>query len=83
MHQVDIHEAETRLSLLIEEIVSGRNSQIIIARNGKPVARLIAFSKPGDISKRIGIARGKFVAPEPSEDLDNQIAGLFAGEKLE
>ena len=81
MHQVNMHEAKTRLSQLVDEIESGRESQIIIARNGKPIARLISISKPGDISKRIGIARGEFIAPNPSKDLDERVANLFIAEK--
>jgi prevent-host-death family protein len=83
MYQVNMHEAKTRLSQLVEKIESGRESQIIIARNGKPIARLIGISKPGDTFKRIGIARGVFTAPEPSEDIDKRVAKLFVGEKPE
>ena len=76
-----MHEAKSKLSQLVEAIESGRERQIIIARNGKPIARLIGISKPGDTSIRIGIARGKFIAPEPSDDLDEQVAELLVGEK--
>jgi len=81
MSQVNMHEAKTRLSQLVEEVASGRERQIVIARNGKPVARLVSIGNRVDVSKRIGIARGQFAAPEPSEELDGQIARLFTGEK--
>ena len=80
MHQVNMHEAKTKLSQLVEAIESGRERQIIIARNGRPIARLIGIAGPGDTSKRIGVARGKFAVPEPSEELDKQAAELFVGE---
>ena len=75
-----MHEAKSKLSKLVEEIESGRENQIIIARNGKPIARLIGFSKSGEVKKRIGIACGKFIAPEPSEELDNVVSDLFDSE---
>jgi len=74
MSQVNMHEAKTRLSQLVEEVASGREPQIMIARNGKPAARLVSIGNRVDVSKRIGIARGEFAAPEPSEEPDDQIA---------
>jgi prevent-host-death family protein len=47
MKTVNIHEAKTHLSRLIEDVAAGE--EVIIARNGKPVARLlpvIARSRP-------------------------------------
>jgi len=76
-----MHEAKTRLSQLVEEVASGREREIIIARDGRPVARLMGISKPGDTSRRIGIARGEFAAPELSEELDQRVADLFVGER--
>ena len=81
MLKVNMHEAKTRLSQLVEDLESGRQEQIVIARNGKPVARLTGISKPADISTRIGIARGKFAAPEPSAELDESVAEFFYGRK--
>ena len=81
MHQVNMHEAKTRLSQLVEELESGIANQIIIARNGKPVARLVGIRHIADTSVRIGVARGEFVAPDPSRELDEKVAALFAREK--
>jgi len=44
MQQINIHEAKTHLSRLIEEVATGE--EIVIARHGKPVARLIPYQKP-------------------------------------
>lgn len=68
MKTVNIHEAKTHLSRLIEDVSAGE--EVIIARNGKPVARLLpvtARSRP----RRPGQWRGKvrigaeFDAPLP------------------
>lgn len=42
--QVSIHEAKTHLSRLLTEVVGGR--EIVIAKSGHPVAKLVPFQKP-------------------------------------
>lgn len=71
MQAVNIFEAKTNLSKLLESIESGREQEVIIVRNGKPVARLVAL-KNSPVDKRIGVAKGKFQAPE-SIDADNEV----------
>ncbi len=78
MTTVNIFQAKSQLSKLIHEVESGAQSEIIIARNGRPVARLTSLEpKRGGV--RIGIAKGKFVAPEESEEIDKIIAEMFYG----
>jgi len=71
MHSVNIFEAKTNLSKLLESIESGREQEVVIARNGKPVARLVSL-KSSPVDKRIGVAKGKFQVPE-SIDADNEV----------
>lgn len=60
MPQVNIHQAKTQFSKLIASVENGE--EIIIARHGKPVAKLVPISK--DISpRRPGSAKGKFKVP--------------------
>ncbi len=66
--KVNIHEAKTHFSMLLQQV--GKGDEIIIANAGKPVARLIPFSERS--SKRVpGTAKGKvhiskdFDAPLP------------------
>lgn len=72
MRQVNIHEAKTHLSRLVEEAAGGE--EIIIARAGKPVARLTALAtrraprQPGLLKGKIWIA-DDFDAPLPPEVL--------------
>jgi prevent-host-death family protein len=76
MHSVNIFEAKTNLSKLLESIESGREHEVVIARNGKPIARLVSLN-PLPVDKRIGVAKGKFHVPE-SIDADNDaIRKLF------
>lgn len=71
--QVNVHEAKTQLSRLLEEVEHG--SEVVIARAGDPVARLVPFRsaapvrKPGYLKGRIRIA-ADFDAPLPREVLD-------------
>ena len=71
MRTVNIHEAKTTLSRLLVQIEAGED--IIIARNGKPVARLVRFQKRG--KRQPDIFKGKIVIPDsffdplPEEEL--------------
>ena len=75
MRQVNIHEAKTHLSKLIAD-----GKEVVIARYGEPVARLVPIRPPAD--KRVpGSARGKFtVPPEFFEPLPDDILAAFNGE---
>lgn len=70
MKRVNIHEAKTHLSRLVEDVAAGE--EVIIAKAGKPVARLVAFEKPakprtpGALRGRIKIAED-FDAPLPPD----------------
>ena len=57
---VNMHEAKTGLSKLVADIESGAEAEIIIARNGKPVARLVPVAQPVRKQRLLGIAEGLF-----------------------
>jgi prevent-host-death family protein len=71
MRQVTIHAAKTHLSRLIAAAAGGE--EIVIARGGTPVARLVPVVKSGF---KIGMLKGKlrtgpdFLEPMPEADLD-------------
>ena len=44
MLTANIHEAKTNLSKLIEQVLQGK--EVIIAKAGKPVAKIVKFQKP-------------------------------------
>ena len=72
MNQINIHQAKTQLSRLVERVAGGE--EIIIAKSGKPVARLVPYT-PKRAARRPGAMRGKirikknFDAPLPKETL--------------
>jgi len=78
MRTVNMLEAKSSLSRLVEAVESGQESEIVIARNGKPAVRIVAL-KVRPTGQRLGVARGKFAPPEPSDELDQEIAKLFNG----
>lgn len=62
MQSINIHEAKTHLSRLVDEVQSGQVEALIIARAGKPVARLVPMHLR---QVRLGLAAGKYAIPDP------------------
>ena len=77
---VNMLDAKNNLSKLVEAVESGGESEIIIARNGRPAARLVPLQskKRGIIP---GIAKGKFVVPDSIDRDNEEIAKLFYGDE--
>jgi prevent-host-death family protein len=77
MTTVNVHEAKTHLSRLLERVEAGE--EIIVARAGKPVAKLVPFeeSRP----KRVpGTGRGEIeIADDFDDDLPDDILDMFDG----
>ena len=79
MTTVNMHDAKSRLSKLVDAVEKGEVDEIIIARNGRPAARLVAMRPSRGIERRIGIAAGMFTAPQNPEAEDEEAARLFLG----
>jgi len=73
--EVNIHEAKTHLSRLLEKVTAGE--EVIIAKAGKPVAKLVPIKRAP--KKRVwGTAKGDFVVPDDFNDpLPKEIEDLF------
>lgn len=79
MSTVSIHEAKTQLSRLVAAIKSGVETEVVIAQNGVPAARLVPLAeKPKPIW---GLAKGKFVVPDNIDELNPEIERMFHGEQ--
>lgn len=78
MTAVNMLEAKTNLSRLVDAIERGAEREIVIARNGKPAARLVPMAD-SPIEQRIGIARGLFEVPDDIDTHNAEVAGLFIG----
>lgn len=78
MLQVNVFEAKTNLSKLLMLVESRDQDYIVIARNGKPVARIVPIEDI-PVSKRIGVAKGKFTVPDDLDVDNDEIAAMFEG----
>jgi len=70
MKQFNIHEAKARLSELIQKAMLGE--EVIIARDNRPVAKLVAF-RPAKRRRKLGSAKDKilYIAPDFEAPLDD------------
>ena len=73
---VNMLEAKTHLSRLVEAIETGAENEVVIARNGRPVARLTGLQAPPR-PRRLGVARGRFTLPDSIDAPNLLIADLF------
>ena len=79
MTTVNMLEAKSTLSRLVDTVESGAEPEIIIARNGNPAAKLVPIGAPKRKAKPIGLLKGKFTAPRDLDADNAEIAKLFAG----
>ena len=74
---VNMLEAKSSLSRLVDDIEKGRVREVVLARNGRPAARLVPLeTSPG--GRRIGVARGRFTVPASIDTHNEEVARLFA-----
>ena len=80
MKQVNLYEAKTDLSALVEAAAAGE--EIVIAKNGKPKAKLVALT-PADKPRKFNVGFGAHYGwklPENFNDPDPEIEAMFYGE---
>jgi len=78
MATVNIHEAKTHFSRLIEK--AGAGEEIVIAKAGKPVARLVGYSAP-QAPRRLGLMAGQFNVPDDFDAMGaDALRPLFEGD---
>jgi prevent-host-death family protein len=76
MTTVNIHEAKTQLSRLVEQAAGGE--PFIIAKAGKPMVRVTAIDAPAE-ARRLGFLEGEIAVPDDFDSMgSDEIAALFA-----
>ena len=77
MKTVNIHEAKTHLSRLLERVAKG--DSFVIAKAGKPVARVVPFqTTQAEPARRTGFLAGQFGVPDDFDRMgEAEIAALF------
>ncbi|AOO83513.1 type II toxin-antitoxin system Phd/YefM family antitoxin [Bosea vaviloviae] len=77
MKTVNIHAAKTHLSRLVEEAAAG--DEIILAKHGKPIARLVPLAAEPK-KRELGRLAGKIKVPDNFDDpLPDEALKLFLG----
>lgn len=81
MRTVNIHEAKTNLSRLVDEAAKGE--PFIIAKAGKPLVKVMALDAPaGEQVRRLGFLKGQITVPEDFDHMGSaEIEELFGGGK--
>ncbi len=77
MTQVNIHEAKTQFSRLLAKVAEGE--EIVIARAGKPVARLVPWTP--DKPRVFGLFAGQVKISDDFDELPAEIEAAFEGEQ--
>jgi prevent-host-death family protein len=80
MQTVNIHEAKTHLSRLVEQ--AARGEPFVIAKAGKPLVKVMALHAPeAGQQQRLGFMAGQIAVPEDFDRLGSaEIERLFGGE---
>ena len=86
MRTINIHQAKTHLSRLVDEAVQG--DSFVIAKRGKPMVKVFRIdTNPAQPKRLLGSMKGLYSLPENFEEvdreLDNEIERLFLGEEAE
>jgi prevent-host-death family protein len=77
MHTVNMHEAKTRLSILVKEALAGE--EVIIARAGKPMVKLVPVNQ--DSGRRLpGRYKGQITVAADFDSTPEEVIAAFEGE---
>jgi prevent-host-death family protein len=76
MEQVNVYEAKTHLSRLLDRVEAGE--EVIIGRSGRPVARLVPYRKPG-VRRQPGAWRNKVRIADDFDELPEDLLAAFRG----
>ncbi len=78
MQTVNIHEAKTHLSRLVDQAANGE--PFVIAKAGKPLVKVIALSAPeaGKV-QRLGFLQGQITVPDDFNQIGNEEIGQLFG----
>jgi len=72
VHLVNVHQAKTHLSQLLQKVEAGE--EVVIARSGVPIARLVPWQEPKKTVAAPGAMRGRIVL---ADDFDAPLDDLF------
>jgi prevent-host-death family protein len=76
---VNVYEAKTHLSQLLDRVAAGE--EIVIARAGRPIARLVPLSDAASQRRSPGAWRGKVSIADDFDELPPELQAAFRGER--
>ena len=81
MQTINIHEAKTHLSRLVE--LAAKGESFVIAKAGKPLVKVTALNAPeSEQMKRLGFMAGQLQVPDDFDRMgSDEIAQLFGGNR--
>ena len=79
MCQMNVLEAKTNFSKIIAMLESGAEKEVIVARAGKPVVKIVVYENKKNYEDFLGIAKGKYEWPEnfDIDECNDEIARMF------
>ncbi len=79
MHTVNIHEAKTQLSKLVDQAVEGE--PFIIAKAGRPLVKVTRLEAPsGKQVRRLGFMAGQIAVPDDFDRMGSEVIEQMFGE---
>lgn len=77
MHTVNIHEAKTHLSRIVDRVARGES--VVIAKAGRPMVKMVPLDAPeASPPKRLGFLAGQLKVPDDFDTMGSaEIEGLF------
>ncbi len=82
MIEVNVHRAKTNLSQLLQRVEAGE--EVVISRDGVPVARLVRVERERQGRRELGADRGLFTVPDDfNAPLPDEVLAVFSGEGSE
>lgn len=81
MNTINIHQAKTQLSRLVDEAANGK--PFVIAKAGKPMVKVTSLDAPiGKQIRRLGFLAGQFSVPDDFDEMGKaEIQRIFGGEE--
>lgn len=79
MRAINIHEAKTHLSRLVDQAAKGE--PFVIAKAGKPLVKVVPIDPPPPATHRLGFMQGEFTVPDDFDTMmQDEIIAMFEGD---
>ena len=76
MNTLNVHEAKTHFSRVLTRVESGE--EVVIARGGKPIARVVPYNPETHRKRKLGFLRGQIDVPDDFDSMfQNEIEDMF------